>query len=49
MENVVDNIHEGTFMIQSFLMGNFFCKEHKYAWLASDIMRSAQPDIVGVE
>jgi hypothetical protein len=40
---------EGTLTIRSFLMGNFSCKAHNYAWLASDIMRSAQPDRAGVD
>jgi hypothetical protein len=49
MENVAESSHEGTLTIRSFLMGNFSCKTHNYAWLASDIMRSAQPDRVGAD
>jgi hypothetical protein len=29
--------------------GNFSCKAHNYAWLASDIMRPAQPDRAGAD
>jgi hypothetical protein len=49
MENVAESNHEGTLMIQIFLVGNFSCKAHNYAWLVSDIMRSAQLDREGVE